>query len=379
MGDWQFMASRLHGNGTEEVLDWDVPISGAVLTSTLSGPDAMSGSIQPEIASLKAADGQPLIRPWATAIYAIKDGRIRNGCIVTDLRAGKDKLTMDGTGFAGYVQGLPSMTDQTFAGTDPLDVVRWIWSYAQGHKRGNLGLALDSTKSPRRTGTKVKKDGDGDGTSGEANGISEEEQLVVSWQNTHDLGKLMDDLAVWTPFDYREDHYLESNSTVSHHLHLGYPRLGRRLDNLRFVVGENVIVLPDVIDEGGDYADEVFMLGAGEGKKMVRRVLPRTNETRLRRPVVVSDRSLDTQAKVDLAARVELNLRKGLPEVTEVRLLDHPHAPLGAVSPGDEILLQTGPDGWQGDLSMWLRVLEVVTRPDETGAITLSVARVEGV
>lgn len=378
MGDWQYMVSRLHGNGTEEVLDWQVPFGGTVLTSTLSGPDAFSGTISPEIASLKASDGQPLIKPWATAVYSILNGRIRNGCIVTDTKASKDKLLVDGVGFTGYAAGIPAMIDKEFAGSDPLDVVRWVWSYIQGFKRGNIGLRLDSTTTNRRTGTKKPKakDGDGDGTTGEANGISDEEPLVISWQNTHDLGSLVDQLAVWTPFDYREDHYLESNSTVSHHLHFGYPKIGRRLSDLRFVVGENVIVLPDFTDEGGDYADEVMMLGAGEGKKMLRRTLPRSSETRLRRPVVVSDRSLNTQAKVDLAARLELDSRKGLPDVTEIKLLEHPHAPLGSVNPGDEIFLQTGPDGWQGNLAMWLRVLEVVTRPDDTGAVTLTVARV---
>lgn len=379
MSDWQFAVSRLLGNGTEEMLSWDVPIDGAVLTSALSGPDAFSGSISPELATLKASDGQPLIKPWATAIYSILDGRIRNGCIVTDTRAKGTQLTLDGTGFAGYAIGIPHLADKTFAGSDPLDVVRYAWSYIQGHKRGNIGLTVDATKSGRKLGTQLTKDGDGDGTTGEANGISDVKALVLSWQNTHDLGKVVDDLAIWTPFDYREDHYLNPDSTISHHLHLGYPRIGRRLHDLRFVVGENVFVLPDVTDEGGDYADEVFLMGAGEGTKMLRAHLPRSTETRLRRPAIVSDRSLTTQAMVNQAARLELDARLGLPEVTEVKLLEHGNAPLGAVSPGDEILLQTGADGWQGDLAMWVRVLEVVTRPDETGSVTLSVARVEGI
>lgn len=379
MSDWQYVVSRLNGNGTETVLEWDVPMDGTVLTSTLSGPDAFGGTIHPELAGLKARDGQPLIKPWNTAVYSLLDGRVRNGCIITDTKARGDQLVMDGVGFSGYLSGMPYLTDKTFAGSDPMDVVRHIWSYTQGFKRGNIGMRVDDTTSKRRLGKKIKKDGDGDGTAGEANGISPDLALVLSWQNTHDLGKVIDDLAAFTPFDYREDHYLESNSTFTHHLHLGTPTIGGRKTNLRFVVGENVILLPDTVDEGTDYADEVLVLGAGEGKKMVRKHLPRTTETRLRRPTVVSDRSLTTQAMVDQAAKIELARRLGLPEISEIRLIEHPNAPLGAVAPGDEILLQTGSEGWQGDLAMWCRVLEVTTRPEETGAISLSIARVEGV
>lgn len=379
MGDWQYVAKRLLGDGTETALDWNLPLGDVALSSALSGPDSMSATITPEVASLKGIDGQPLVKPWATALYAVKDGRVRNGCIVTDMRARGSSLTLDGIGFSGYLQGMPYLNNDTFAGVDPFDVVRSIWNYVQSHARGNIGMVVDSATSPRKTGTVLRTDGDGDGVIAEEGGTREGEALVLSWQKTHDLQKVIDDLAVWTPFDYREDHTLNDDGSITHGLRLGYPKLGRRLTDLRFVEGENVLIQPDIIDEGSDYADEILLLGAGEGDKMKKTHMPRQGESRLRRPVVVSDRSLTSFPALWQAARLELDSRLGLPDISEIKLIDHPNAPLGAVTPGDEILLQTHPHGWFGSLSIWLRVLEVVVRPEDPTSIVLSVARVEGV
>jgi len=368
MSDWQYVISRLSGAGTETVLDWDVPLGGVVLSSALSGPDSMSGIISPELASLKASDGRALITPWSTALYAIKDDRVRLGCIVTDLRARDSSLTIDGIGFSGYLHGIPyTGAVKDFGGQDPLNVVEFAWSHAQGQRRGNIGMRVENKSSKPRLATAKAAEKD-----------SALKTVVMSWETTHDLGKLVDELALWTPFDYREDHAFSGN-TIQHNLRIGYPRLGAKLTGLRFVVGENVIVMPDSIDEGGDYASEVIVLGAGEGNKMVRTSVPRTNEPRLRRPVIVSDKSLRTPQQVSTRARLELTLRLGLPEIADIKVIDHPNAPLGSVRPGDEIFLQTGPEGWQGDLGFWARVLEVTVRPDEPGSITLSLARVEGV
>lgn len=368
MSDWQYVISRLSGAGTETVLDWDVPLGGVVLSSALSGPDSMSGVISPELATLKASDGRALITPWASALYAVKDDRVRLGCIVTDLRARDNALTIDGVGFSGYLQGMPyNGSDKDFGGQDPLSVVEWAWAEAQRHPRGNIGMRVENKATPIRLASKAQAEAD-----------SGRKSVQVSWQTTHDLGKLVDELAAFTPFDYREDHTFSGN-TIQHHLRIGYPKLGARLTNLRFVVGENVIVMPDSIDEGSDYASEVLVIGAGEGKKMQRYWVPRMNETRLRRPVVVSDKSLRSPGMLQHRAKQELSLRLGLPEIAEIKVIDHPNAPLGSVSPGDDIFLQTGPEGWQGDLGFWARVLEVTVRPDEPGSITLSLARVEGV
>jgi len=368
MSDWQYVISRLSGAGTETVLDWDVPLGGVVLSSALSGPDSMSGVISPELATLKASDGRALITPWSSALYAVKDDRVRLGCIITDLRARDSSLTIDGIGFSGYLQGVPyTGTVKDFGGQDPLSAVEYAWAHAQSQKNGNIGLQVENKSTKVKLATKKAAEKD-----------SSLKTVEMSWETTHDLGKLVDELAIWAPFDYREDHTFSGN-TIQHHLRIGYPKLGARKTNLRYVVVENVIVMPDSIDEGGDYASEVIVLGAGEGNKMVRASVPRTTETRLRRPVIVSDKSLRTPQQVSTRARLELDLRRGIPEIAEIKVIDHPNAPLGAVMPGDEIFLQTGPEGWQGDLGFWARVLEVTVRPDDPGSITLSIARVEGV
>lgn len=370
MGEWSYTVTRLHGDGTETVLDRDVPIGDVVLTSTLSGPDAFDGTISPEIASLKAEDGSPLIVPWSTAIYALMDQHIRLGVIVTSLRARNDSLDIEGVGFSGYLRDMPWLTaGKDYAGWDSLRAVRDIWATVQNYPRGNVGLQIVGDSA---TGQKF-------GTVKAAEKDSEVKPLVLSWETTHDLADVVDDLAMWSPFDYYEHHeFIGETDEIAHHLHVGSPTVGNKLTDLRFMVGENVTEVPDVLDDGAEYASEVLILGAGEGSKMLRSSISRQGETRLRRPVVVSDRGLRSQSSVNQRANVELVHRKGLPEVEQIVLSEHPNAPLWSVWPGDQILVQTGPWGWQGDLSYWAKVIEITTRPQEPTSRTLRLQRVEG-
>lgn len=366
--DWQYIITRLDGRGNETVLDWDVPIGDVVLTSTLSGPDTFDGTIAPEFANLKAADGSPLIVPWATAIYASVYGVCRLGVIVTSLRARESNLDIEGIGFAGYLQGMPYVDRyKDFGGQDPANVVRHMWEHAQGRDRGNLGLQVSGLDTNVRLATKKENEVD-----------SSLRTVALSWDTTHDMGDLMDDLAAWTPFDYRERHVFNGDG-VDHFLDFGCPRVGSRREDLRFVVGENIMLMPDSVDDGEDYASEVLVLGAGEGSKMKRIVESRPGETRLRRPVVVSDRSLRSVATCTTRAKKELYLRRGLPEIAQVQLVEHANAWISSVEVGDQILVQTGPEGWQGDQAYWARVTSLTIRPEEVGCMYLTLSRMDGV
>ena len=64
---WRYIATKLNGDGTETVLDWDLPIVQPSFTDELSGAGGMSGTIAPEIARLRV-DGEPIFVPWSTAL-----------------------------------------------------------------------------------------------------------------------------------------------------------------------------------------------------------------------------------------------------------------------------------------------------------------------
>jgi len=62
--------------------------------------------------------------------------------------------------------------------------------------------------------------------------------------------------------------------------------------------------------------------------------------------------------------------------VSEVTIIDHPHAPLGSFDVGDEILVQTG-SGWADDIALWCRVVSMTISPDVLGAARLSILRTD--
>lgn len=370
---WRYIASRLNGDGTETFLSWDVPLQNAAVVDDLSGPGGITGNISPELAALQTLEGDPIFVPWSTAIYAEADGQIRGGGILSELTEEGPKLSLDCIGFSGYLQGQPYASEFSQVGVDPLDVARHLWAHKQGTRGGNLGLVLDPLNSPIRVGTAEKSTevttGAGEDTA------STPGPYTLNWWSTHNMGAEFDKLAAETPFDYRVVHEW-AGETIAHRMRLGYPTLGRRQHGLRFMVGENVFVIPKIQYSGGAYASEAIVLGAGEGRKMIRGT-ESTAPGRLHRAVVVEDKSLTSNQAAKKAALAEVHARLGDSDIDELVVHDHPHAALGTFSAGDEIRVDTRP-GWSSSLSLWVRILSIKTEPD-LNKCTLTVARVEKV
>ena len=199
------------------------------------------------------------------------------------------------------------------------------------------------------------------------------EPYVLSYEKTHDIGKEIEDLSIETPFDYREVHWWDGD-IIRHRLEFGYPAIRARRHDLRFVVGENVALAPDLDYDGDAYASEVMVLGAGTGVQMVRGDAHRPT-TRLRRVAVVEDKTITTVERARAIAANTVAQRSGEADITEITVWDHPHAPIGSVQVGDEILINTR-QGWTSELHLWCRVLTVTITP-EKGVSRLQVARVE--
>lgn len=374
MTGWRYIATRMNGDGTETPLSFDVPLSNVTITEDLSGPGGLKGSISPEQQGLKAEDGSPLFEPWSTAIYPEKDRQIRGGFLLADLPITGPKLEADCVGFTGYLNGQPYMGDLARIGVDPLDMARHLWQHKQGMKGGNLGLLLDSTKSKVKVGT-AKQTKEFTTAAGEDVAF-ESGPYTLSWWKDHDMGKAFNDLALATPFDYRVDHSWagDDSEQIRHELRIGYPTIGARRTDLRFMVGENVFTQPTISYSGEEYASEVVVLGAGEGRKMIRDQDARITG-RLHRAVVVQDKTVTSKAAALAMASRELAWRLGEEDLTEVIVTDHPHARLGSYYPGDEILIQS-PPGWTSSLYLWVRIMTIRTEPAKDRS-TLTVSRVE--
>lgn len=371
--EWRYYAYRLNGDGTETLLDPDLPLQGVNLTRVLSGPAGHSSKIAPAVARLQAADGSPLLQRYSTAIYAEQDGAIESGCIITDLSRVGSELSISGMGFAGYPKGKIYDGDKFFIQTDPLDIVRHIWTYLQSRPRGNLGVTLDTKKVGRLIGTKldqVEFDTQAGPVSFEAG------PYKLNWWETDDLGGRIDDLATEQEFDYMEDHAWNAAGTaVLHSIRHGVPRIGTRRSDIRFVVGENVTVPPTESFNEASYASEVYVRGAGEGRTMIRGFDTRGGETRLAKPIVIEDKNIKSVTAANARARAELGMRTGKPEITEITVMQHDNAAIGSWSEGDEVELFT--DGEWGSQADWYRILSTTLAPEDLSVAKLAVVRAD--
>jgi hypothetical protein len=349
---WRYIAQELPSG---RFLDYEVPLERVALTRALSAPDRLVASIPVYLPHLAT-----ILRPWGVALWVEADGKIRGGGIVTPAVELEDQaVRLDCVGITGYPTGMPWLAEPRAYGkdrpaADPLAIVREVWAHLQSYPAGDIGVDVDSTASSARVG-------------------SAEEPFELMWWATHDLGRVIDDLAAETPFDYRIDSAW-SGEALRHRLRLGYPTLGGRRTDLRMALGENVIGVPPMGGNDADYATEVLGLGAGEGATMKRAVLPRSGATGLRRVHVHTDKTARSESQLASRIRARMPGLDGAPQVHRVAVTDHPHARIGSFDVGDEVYL-TGSSGW-ATFDRWVRIVELTINPDESDRVELVVVEV---
>lgn len=373
---WRYFATRLTGNGeNSDVLVHELPLAGVSVETVLSGPNSLSGTIAPRFARLVGDDGRPVLEEWGTCVWAEADGSIIGGGILVDSGFNGPEWSIDCMGFTGYPKDLPYTDSNFWVETDALDIYRDVWEHVQGKPGGNLGLEFDTLKSGVLIGTtrKVREfDPEDDPDTGPT--YFESGPYRLAWYQDHDIGGRLDDLAEQTPFDYRERHFWEGD-TIRHHIDLGYPKLGRRRENLRFEIGVNVAP-PSVNPNGEEYASESLVLGAGEGRTMVRGYAVR-KDNRLRRVRVVTAPHIRHAKQANKRARREVARGGvGIADIEELVVADHPHAPLGSYQVGDEILVE-GDVAWMDDVDTWVRILGISYSPEDGNDASLSVVRTD--
>lgn len=373
---WRYFATRLHGDGTETMLNPDLPLEGVTIEDVLSGDQAINSKIEPVYTQLLAADGEPLLKEWSTAIYAENDGDIRAGGILVNSSFAGPSWALECVGFTGYLRDLPYIgSGYKGVKVDPIDVARYIWAHAQGKPGGDLGITLDgvTTKGKVSIGTELKQV-EFDTQSGPVS--FEAGPYKLNWYSNHDLAGDIDDLAADTPFDYHERHFWDGDQ-IRHHIDIGYPRIGRRREDLRFIHGVNVFAPVDIERQGDLYASGTLVLGAGEGAAMVHAVRepPVRPGGRLRRVAVVSDDTIKSKRRAVSRADQENQWRRRLDEFDSIVVQDHPHAPLGAAQVGDEIRVE-GQGDWVG-VDMWVRILSIAYQPENGNVAEYSIARTD--
>ena len=352
---WRYLAQRIDGlGGTGVFLDNEVPLQNVQISDVLSGPPQLKATIQPAYERLKGPDGNPILLPWKTMIHAECDGVIRGSWLLANSQEQGPAFSVDGTGFTSYLTGMGYPLDESFTYIEVLDVVRHIWLVIQAELGSNLSLLLDqSTKTGVTVGVPATA----------SNSATSSGPYRLNWYSTHDLGGEIDKLATATPFEYHERHVWNADKTdVLHYLDFGYPSLGRRRSELRFVLGENIQTVPDPVDNGTDYANHVVVLGAGTGSTTIRGEA-RVYDGGLRRMQTINDSSITDKVAADRAAQLELQRRLQLQQLSTIAIRNTNMARLGTFGVGDEIRPQAEVD-W-AVIDMWGRVTQLDIFPDK--------------
>lgn len=365
-GDWNFMTGRLVGDGTVEITESDLPIDVSSIDDNLSAPSMMTGSITHALERLKNL-GRPIFEPWNTVILAVSDDLLRGYTIYRKPDFNGPTWTLDQIGLTGYLQNLPYEGDVSYIGTDPLGIFRDIWTHAQSYPNSHLGVTVDDLTSPIRVGTPVQ---DVAFTTGAGEAVAfEAGPRKLNWWSTHNLAREVDNYASETPFDWAEQLYFDDDQPHCH-IRLGYPQLGARKDHFRFVLGENLATEPSITT--GDFANEAWVIGAGEGPDTVRGYKG-IADGKLRRVSVVSDRSKGSRAEANELAARRLASSRGEYIVESLDVYEHPNAPLDAIELGDEIPLHAE-TSWM-DLNDYARVVGRSQAPGRSDVMKLRVIR----
>ncbi len=355
IGDWNFLAGRLNGEGGIDIVETELPIEVSSISRTLSTPSSMSGTITNAVKRLKA-DGRPIFDPWNTVIIAEAAGLIRGMSVYQEPTFNGNKWDLDLVGLSAYPINMPYDGARSFIDADPLDLFRHIWQHLQGFPGGDLGITIADTTSPVRVGTPAKE---GDNESGPRN---------LNWWETTNLGAVIDDLAKEAPFDWLETYRWEGEQPRCH-LALGHPIIGGRKDTT-LVLGENLAAVPSITELGS--WNQAWTLGAGEGRDRVRGYAG-VNDGRLRRIKVVDDKGVPDKTRADSRARDELNGARGQLVVETVEVFDHPNAPLEGIELGDEMILAA--DTEHVDFFDWVRVVGKDESPQRDDVATLTLVR----
>lgn len=359
--NWRYLFYELNGDGTETFIKGDVPVTGGPPVRKLSTPHEITGTIRPADApELVSADGSTRLRRWQTTCYVADDtDRIWAGGVLNDFHIDGPSLNFDFAGFTSYIKDQPYDGEHSAIQEDPLDLTRLLWSHFQNQPGGNLGLEIDDTRSPVRIGTPPRDVSFDTSTGDNVNFTANDGAVMIDWWETGDSAGLIDDWAKNTPFDYLEQHIFDGD-TVRHFLQLGYPSIGEIRDLHRFVLGENVQVIPTEDYLGDDVVTEVWVFGKGEGRDRVRGIAKLIPKSGLRRVKTFVDSSIqNTVDAQNIARQILTSYQPQVPGagVTTLLVKNHVNAEFGTFDVGDTIPY-SGDHNW-GDVLVWVKILSI--------------------
>ncbi|MEU5383215.1 hypothetical protein [Kitasatospora cineracea] len=331
---------------TGEVLAWDLPLSGVSYGPELCGPGSMHATIAPKFRHLvpRQTDG------GNTLLWAERDQRLMWGGLLWDTTPEDDKYPMAAAGFSSYLAKRHDLHGNLggrgpYPGTDPCTVIAHAWEYCQQEQDGNLGVIVNLPPggSPVRLGTGERPYSTKEW---EATALSS----VVRDATSLDRGPEWTETVAW------------NGERPERHINVAWPRLGTRRTDISFSTGVNIAEPVAVPTRADDYAQVVVALGAGDGSAKIR-TTDAVRNGRLRLEAVLDRPAITDAATLAQLARAERERRQQTATVEEITVVDHPAAPIGSWSVGDDVRV-TVHDQWT-DYDGWCRITAWTLRPSE--------------
>lgn len=207
--------------------------------------------------------------------------------------------------------------------------------------------------------------------------VYEDAKVKFNWWSTTDLLSEINRLSSELSFEYRVSHWWSGESAV-HSVEFARPSFSRRRHDISFVEGENVLVLPKIELSGDKFANEVRMIGRGEGNKTVLEwsQVPAGGKHGLARVLTLTDKSAYRREAMRADTLRALQYFRDPVKFDRFRFVDSELARFGSFRVGDDVLWQSV-DRRGVNRDVWVTITEVTVRPDK-GECELRVVAVDG-
>ncbi|MFF7476687.1 hypothetical protein [Streptomyces sp. NPDC008092] len=333
---------------TGQWLSTALPLTELEYGNELNGPGSLTGKLAPRLLSSNPA----VVDPDNTFIYVESAGQIVWGGVIWDVRSEGNEYTVEAASWSSYLQHRYDLDGQhggrgPYTYADRCQVIRNIWTYAQGVADGNLSVIVDSTTSTSTIGTPS-------------------DVYNSFWYDMNCLGDQVDDLVSGdaTPDYTCATSWNADKTAIVKRIRLGWPRLGRRRSDITFTSGVNIIEDPEVVLGGDDYAQVVIVTGSGDGSAKLRQISAVRNG-RIRMEAAVDAPELNGNDTLKARANWERAWRQVLGSIDEITVRDTTAAPFGSYQIGDDIYTRVH-NTWT-DFAGWCRITGWSRKPTAQG------------
>ena len=389
-GGWRFYARRpVSGLWLATDLELDADI-----TDDLSGPGTIKATIPVGLDRHYADDGMPLWLERGTKLYAELDSQLEWVGVCDYTGSTEDGRTIEFVGLPGALGWMPYDGELTLWRPSAYDVVAALLAAVQSRPNGNLGLTLE------QVGDTIAKVGDEQPppypvkpaqNPGESDAdyddrllpweeavdaweaaYGKREPYTVAWYTAAIVGDELDSLAKSTPFEYRTRHRWTNRDalTAEHILELG-AQLGTRRTDIAFVDGVNLAERITPETDVAEYANDVIVLGSGDGPTMLRGRSSTLDDGRLWSAKVVNAKDITDRTRLQTMSVTELAASRVSTKLAEVKVWDTGgYAPVSTLRPGDEVWVESS--FTTPPFAGWCPVKSITRNTRQTHEATLS-------